>query len=525
MAFESSSSGSSRRVRDTKLLPAVPADDRVSVYATPETPYSNAAGNNLELATRHFHRSSYGPDFLTLVAENYLGNRRNGVQRKLNLITGANAEKIYRKFIRTANNGGPSLSKTLTKPIVFAFAVSHAGKRCVEFYKTWRENRSQRALQKKNDENIERTRRLPGHKLGFLDSEFDRMLGFLDSEFNRMSTTSLGSEPPDLPIPSDPVSTRAPPEELTTQLASNASNRDSIVSNSPSVVSLRFLSDMSRPFFKPSPPNSNSTASHRGPLRALNPDGIISDTASSGGSIKRSSSLRSASSMEPECGANLSSKLDEADHSSDSGSAAEAGTPLTSLASLGHDGEFTVVLLENPNDIAAIRHQAAHNSSLKDGSPWWAHQADADATKYLSTSRPTTPVKNVLSWWSPHPRTVSPSPSPNPTLFQLPVADQPEQLIQNVSLTGSPWKSSLEIVGYPSLYTPSAGDQRLPYPPPNSVMGSPAWKNYVADPEYTPSITAYNSSHFEYIGPRTTRADIPPWKHVLDGVGYPSQNF
>ena len=62
--------------------------------------------------------------------------------------------------------------------------------------------------------------------------------------------------------------------------------------------------------------------------------------------------------MEPECGANLSSKLDEADHSSDSGSAAEAGTPLTSLDSLGHDGEFTVVLLENPNDIAAIRYVA-----------------------------------------------------------------------------------------------------------------------------------------------------------------------
>jgi len=112
---------------------------------------------------------------------------------------------------------------------VFAFAVSHAGKKCVEFYKTWRENRSQRALQRKNDESIERTRRLPGHKLGFLDSEFDRMLGFLDSEFNRISTTSLESGSADSHSPAQP-STRVTQDELmASHPAFHASNRDSIV--------------------------------------------------------------------------------------------------------------------------------------------------------------------------------------------------------------------------------------------------------------------------------------------------------
>lgn len=100
--------------------------------------------------------------------------------------------------------------------------------------------------------------------------------------------------------------------------------------------------------------------------------------------------------------------------------------------------------------------------------------------------------------------------------------DPLEQHVPNGSVMGSPWKTSLEIVGYPSHFSPPVGDQRLLYTPPNSMVGSPPWRDYVIDPEYAPSVTAYSPGQFEYLGPHTTRADMPPWKHVLDGVGYPS---
>jgi hypothetical protein len=58
----------------------------------------------------------------------------------------------------------------------------------------------------------------------------------------------------------------------------------------------------------------------------------------------------------------MSSEFDETDRSSDSGDSSVIEnvtadhTPLTSVASLGHGEDFTVVLLENPKDIAAIRY-------------------------------------------------------------------------------------------------------------------------------------------------------------------------
>ena len=48
----------------------------------------------------HFRRT-YGPDFLELFANKYMTIRRDrGERRKLNIITGPQAEKVYRKFVR-----------------------------------------------------------------------------------------------------------------------------------------------------------------------------------------------------------------------------------------------------------------------------------------------------------------------------------------------------------------------------------------------------------------------------------------
>jgi hypothetical protein len=44
---------------------------------------------------------TYGPDFLELFANKYMTTRRErGERRKLNIITGPQAENVYRRFVR-----------------------------------------------------------------------------------------------------------------------------------------------------------------------------------------------------------------------------------------------------------------------------------------------------------------------------------------------------------------------------------------------------------------------------------------
>jgi len=122
--------------------------------------------------------------------------RDRGDLQKLKVIIGPKAEKFYHKFVRNnldESDGAHSTALPHTKPVVFAFTFSEAGKKGVKFYKTWRDKSRKASGSGEDARNADSE-----HKLGFLDSEFDRVMGFLDSEFNRMSYVTILEHPRNL---------------------------------------------------------------------------------------------------------------------------------------------------------------------------------------------------------------------------------------------------------------------------------------------------------------------------------------
>jgi hypothetical protein len=114
----------------------------------------------LKPSRSHSRLSSYGPDFLEFVVNKYMAFKRGkgDYQQKLKLVTGSNAERLYRKFVgwvfpvqrtrgiahgryvtSTSHESDGASSATLppTKPLVFAVASNESGKKGVKFYKTW----------------------------------------------------------------------------------------------------------------------------------------------------------------------------------------------------------------------------------------------------------------------------------------------------------------------------------------------------------------------------------------------------
>ncbi|KAF8807870.1 hypothetical protein BYT27DRAFT_7189962 [Phlegmacium glaucopus] len=244
-------------------------DDKQSTISR-DIPRAEHALEALQLvAGNRVRHARCAPEFLEEVAGAHL---KKFTSKKFKIITGSEARSFFKNYIiehnQNADNDNLTSNEDIPSPIVFAITVWEAGRKCVDYYMTWRGR-----VRPRHSKDFEsRTARL--------DSDFRRLAKTLDREYKRISSlkkhlnvaTSLrkvekktrfgllhkSRSPSNISVPI--------PEQENSKLVQQ--NPESPVSATDSVMSLPLL-NMVRgvPF------------SHRVPLRVTNPDrmSIISE--------------------------------------------------------------------------------------------------------------------------------------------------------------------------------------------------------------------------------------------------------
>ncbi|KAF8664610.1 hypothetical protein AX16_000709 [Volvariella volvacea WC 439] len=231
-------------------------------------PFANLAEDDIpkalqDLTGDYFRRSRCDPEFLEKLSREPTiasGNdNRTELTSQVKVVTGLEAVSLYTSFLKYehALEFDPNHPFNFDSPLVFASIVLNAGRRCVDYYLSWRGKM--------------RAKELKDRDADFLDSEFKRLSRRLDREYKK----SISPPTSIVGVERKPTLTRdatskndqdqATPESQ--QKTDKPPTRDPVLSSKSSVMSLPLL-NMVR----------NVPFGNRVPLRVTNPD-LESDTS------------------------------------------------------------------------------------------------------------------------------------------------------------------------------------------------------------------------------------------------------